>query len=90
MTRVAERINVVERIKRLELRIQNIEREKQIDHSAIVPDKKIYLDGETKLTYLIYNSASNRLEVYVNDGASASTLAGYFDLNNTGTRFANV
>lgn len=90
MSREPKIIDVIATIKKLQERVMSLERQAQTGYSVVVSDKPLYFDGTDKLNYITYNSTSSRLEVWVDNGAGGSQLAGYFDLNNTGTRFANV
>lgn len=90
MSKEPKIVDIVTVVKKLQERVFALERQAQTGFAVIVPDKPLYLDGTTRLNYITYNSGASRLEIWVDDGAGSSQLAGYFDLNNTGTRFANV
>lgn len=68
----------------LDERVHQLEQKLQ-DDWVLIADKKIYLDGNTKSTYLVYDSGNSRIEFYVSD-----TLEGFIDASNTGTRLQNV
>lgn len=85
MSKIPKNIDFVDRLKKLEERLQNIERSIHRDHAVIVSDKKLYLDGETGDAYITYNSSSNRIEFYI-----SGTLEGFISTANTGTQLQNV
>ena len=70
----------------LDLKSRVFELEKRSgDDLTLGADKRIYLDGTDKTTWIVWNSAFSRIEFYVN-----STLEGYIDAGNTGTRLQNI
>lgn len=90
MSTIPKIATILDMIKGFDKRLSNLERLSRKDHSVIVADKKLYLDGNTRLNYIIFNSVSNRLEFWVDNLSGGSMLAGYLDANNTGTRIDNV
>lgn len=81
--------DIISRIKKLEQTMRQIQTNGLLD-LTLQADKKLYLDGTSRLTYIVWDSATSQLRVYVPDGLGGSKLAGYFDVNNTGTRIKNV
>lgn len=90
MSREPKLQDILTEFTKLKGRVFSLERQAQTGFAVVAADKPLYLDGTLKLNYIIYNSTAERLEVWVDDGAGVSQLAGFFDLNNTGTRFDNV
>lgn len=74
----------LEKIKQLENRIRSLE-VSRLGDVVLSSDNKIILDGTGGDTYIIYNSASSRIEFYVN-----GVLEGFISSANTGTRLQNV
>lgn len=74
----------IEAIKGLDRRVRELELNRQRE-TGVLPDTRLYLEGSDGDTYIIYNSASSRIEFYVN-----GVLEGFIDAANTGTRLANV
>lgn len=89
MTKIPKEEDLINRIKSLENVVRQLQTNALLD-LTIQADKKIYFDGTNHLAYVVWDSGSSQLQFYVPDGGGGSQLAGYLDINNTGTRLDNV
>lgn len=75
---------LLEQINDMRSRITEIER-KTTEDLVLGADKKIYLNGVDRDSYIVWSSADSRIEFYV-----GGVLEGFISAANTGTRLANV
>ena len=80
MSKVPEVKNFLQTIEDLKQRVRRLEREKQLDHAAIISDKKLYLDGDSSDTYWTHNSTDNRIEGYVDNVLVYRSDIGYGEI----------
>lgn len=76
--------NILDKISDIESKVLEIERKTTTD-LVVGSDKRIYLDGVARSSYIVWNSASSRIEFYV-----SGVLEGFINSDNTGTRLENV